>query len=50
MIEEAPSPEWLNNPINAGSIYIKPREDKTTMFECIFKYCWYYCFPCKTCF
>lgn len=47
MLQDADYQEWLNNPINAGSIYIKPQEDDIkTLGEYIFQYCWYYCCRC----
>ena len=38
----APTAEWLKNPINVGSIYIKPTEERRTYSQCIFQYCWWY--------
>jgi hypothetical protein len=45
----APTNEWLKNPINAGSIYIKESNEQRTYTECIFQYCWWYwcCGSCK---
>ncbi len=40
--------DWVNNPINVGSIYIKPTEDKQTCNEKCFQYLWFYlCCPLK---
>lgn len=44
-----PTAEWLKNPINVGSIYIKPTNDEKTYSQCIFQYCWWYwcCGSCR---
>ena len=48
-MDTQPTAEWLKNPINVGSIYIKPTEDKRTYSQCIFQYCWWYwcCGSCR---
>jgi hypothetical protein len=35
--------EWKNNPINVGSIYIKPSEEEQTCSSKCFSYLWYFC-------
>lgn len=42
-LDITPSNEWLQNPINVGSVYIKPTEDKTTCCKQMFMFCWYCC-------
>ena len=48
-MDTQPTNEWLKNPINAGSIYIKESNEQRTYTECIFQYCWWYlcCGSCK---
>ena len=36
--------KWANDPINAGSIYIKPSTDNQSCCSRCFAWCYYYCF------
>lgn len=47
-MDTEPTAEWLKNPINVGSIYIKPTEERRTYSQCIFQYCWWY-LCCDSC-
>lgn len=35
--------EWIKDPINVGSIYIKPTQEQRTYKECIYQYFYWFC-------
>ena len=43
-MDTQPTAEWLKNPINVGSVYIKPTDERRTCSKYIYQYfCWYCC-------
>lgn len=42
-MDAQPTAEWIKNPINVGSIYIKPTYEEITYSECIYQYFYWFC-------